>query len=195
MTDDFLFSKKIHVVSTCILYCVLFLLFVQLSRAFVTWVTLADAPSDVPCNPEIIPLLNGEHSDPADLTICGETFKAGELKVNPKLLGILTWKESHCIWRFGRLGEIGYGQIRQEFYDGQFNLFNKRGNILAADEILFNNIKQYGYCGGVRAYNGSGKQAECYAHAILSEYSRKVYGVTSKFNCPVDTEWCTEQDL
>lgn len=141
------------------------------------------APEFTPVPDEIAPLYR----------ICNEEFTPTELEAHPVLVDVIVTRESHCQWVTGRDGDTGYAQIIPRFYKGRFNINHRRGNLLAAGEILAGNIRQYGMCDGVRRYNGSGKAAECYAYEVVGEFERRVYGTNNaKYRCPVDLAFCEE---
>ena len=139
------------------------------------------APDFTPVPDEITPLYR----------ICNEEFTPTELEAPPLLVEVIVTRETHCQWVTGRDGDTGYAQIIPKFYTGKFNIQHKRGNLLAAGEILAGNIRQYGMCDGVRRYNGSGKAAECYAYEVVGEFEHRTYGTRNKrYKCPVDRAYC-----
>jgi len=132
---------------------------------------------------------------PECYNICGESFDVGDFRLHPALVEVVSQKESSCRWpRVGPRGAVGYAQIRPRFYHGTFNIRDRRENLLAADEILSENIRQFGYCEGVRRYNGSGKDAECYAHDVLAKFEKRINGTMNVvFKCPVDLTYCRQR--
>lgn len=73
--------------------------------------------------------------------VCDVCIPCNELKMPLPILKAIAEKESGCVWRLGALGEVGYMQIMPRYYTGNLDLQSKEGNIRAADEILFNNLR------------------------------------------------------
>lgn len=115
--------------------------------------------------------------------ICGHNFAMDELHQYPELVYVIVLHETGCRSRPGAAGEVGPGQILPKYYTGNYDIYDYRQNIIAASEILAVNIEKWGYCDGVRRYNGSGPKAHNYACQRLKEFSMYMNSDLGTFTC------------